>query len=99
MLGVLGGGVSAYWGPRWLEQWREERHEQRHNGPRKKLLLKLLRDDRFKDGRKLSTLSRVTGIPQEECRRLLIEIEARGVTLEGNVEGWVLIEKKPLDEI
>ncbi len=98
LLGALGGTVSAYWGPRWLEQWRERRHEERHNGPRKALLLKLLTDERFKDGRTLTTLCRVTGTPPEECRRLLIELDARGVTLRDNVEGWVLIEKKPLDE-
>ena len=46
----------------------------------------------------METLSRVTGTPPDECRRLLIEIEARGVKLEGDVEGWALISRKPLDE-
>ena len=97
-LGVLGGLVSAYYGPRRLEEWREKRHEDRHDGPRKKLLLKMLKDDSWPDGRTLEMLSRVTGTPPEECRRLLIEIDARGIRLKGNVEGWALIEKKPLTE-
>jgi hypothetical protein len=97
-LGVIGGLVSAYWGPRKLEEWREKRSEQKHDGPRKNLLLKMLKDDGWPDGRTLTTLSRVTGTQPDECRRLLIEIEARGVTLKGNVEGWALIEKKPLTD-
>ena len=98
LFGLVGGLVSTYWGPRKLEESREERYEQRHNRPRKNLLRKMLEDDRWPDGRKMETLSRVTGTPPDECRRLLIEIEARGVKLEGDVEGWALISRKPLDE-
>ena len=98
VLGAVGGWLSTYVGPRKLEEWREQRHEERHNGPRKRLLLKMREDERWDDGRKLETLSRVTGTPDEECRRLLIEIGARGVQLEGNVEGWALVSRKPLDE-
>ena len=96
--GLIGGLISTYWGPRKLEEWREKRYEQRRNEPRKNLLRKMLEDDRWSDGRKMETLSRVTGTPLDECRRLLIEIGARGVKLEGNVEGWALISRKPLDE-
>jgi len=98
VLGVVGTLVSSYYGPRKFEEWREKRLEERLNGPRKRLLKKLLEDRRFNDGRLLDTLSRVTGTIPEECRRLLIEIEARGVTLEDGKEGWALITRKPLDE-
>lgn len=98
VLGVIGTLVSSYYGPRKFEEWREQRLEERLNGPRKRLLKKLLEDPRFNDGRYLETLSRVTGTSEEECRRLLIEIEARGVKLANGKEGWALITRKPIDE-
>ena len=98
ILGVLGTLITSYYGPRKIEEWRENRLEQRLNGPRKTLLKQMLEDQRFADGRYLETLSRVSGTSPEECRRLLIEIGARGVTLTGDREGWALISRKPLDE-
>jgi hypothetical protein len=98
VLGVVGTLISSYYGPRKIEEWRENRLEERLNGPRKKLLLKMLEDTRFNDGRHIETLCHVTGTTQEECRRLLIEIGARGVTLAGSKEGWALITRKPIDE-
>lgn len=97
-LGVIGTLISSYYGPRKIEEWREQRHEERINGPRKRLLKKLLEDPRFPDGRTIETLSRVAGSSQEESRRLLIEVGARGVTIKGDKEGWALISRKPLDE-
>jgi hypothetical protein len=38
-----------------------------------------------------------TGTEPEECRRLLIQIEARGIVLKDG-EGWVLIKNRPLDQ-
>jgi hypothetical protein len=99
VLGVLGTLVSSYYGPRKFEEWREERLEEKQHGPRKRLLARMLNDTRFQDGRTIETLSRVTGTTQEECRRLLIEVGARGVTLAGDKEGWALISRKPLDTI
>lgn len=58
----------------------------------------MLEDSRFPDGRFIETLCLVTGTKSEECRRLLIELGARGITLNKDKEGWVLISKKPLDE-
>lgn len=97
-LGVLGTILSSYYGPRKLEEWRERRLEERINGPRKRLLKKLLDDPRFADGRRLETLSRVSGTTADECRRLLIELDARGVMLADGSEGWALISRNPLDE-
>lgn len=98
VLGVVGTIVSSYYGPRKFEEWKDERKEKREYGPRKKLLKQMLDDPRFPDGRHIETLSRVTGTTPDECRRLLIEIGARGVTLKNDREGWVLISRKPLDE-
>jgi hypothetical protein len=98
LLGVVGTLVSSYYGPRKIEEWREQRNEERLNGPRKSLLKKLLEDPKYKEGRTLETLSRVTGTTDVECRRLLIEIKARGIKLENNKEGWALIERNPIKE-
>lgn len=87
ILGVVGTLVSSYYGPRKFEEWREKRLEDRLNGPRKCLLKKLLEDPRFANGRSLDTLSRVTGTTPEDCRCLLIEIEARGVAFTDGKEG------------
>lgn len=98
ILGVVGTIFTSYWGPRKIEEWREKRQEKRIYGPKKKFLSQLLEDSKFDDGRKLETLCRVTGSNEEECRRLLIEIGARGVKLKNGEEGWALISRKPLDE-
>jgi hypothetical protein len=98
VLGVVGTIASAYWGPRKLEEWRHKRlHDQLH-GPRKKMLLTMLEDPRYADGRSLRQLCLTTGTSDEDCRRLLIEIGARGTVLTGIGEGWVLIKNKPLDQ-
>ena len=98
VLGVLGTLVTSYYGPRRLEQWREQQREEREDGPRKRLLEEMLVDERYGDGRRLETLCNVTGTTSEHCRRLLIEIGARGVTLANEEEGWALISRKPLDQ-
>lgn len=93
ILGVLGTTVSAYWGPRRLEEWQQDRHDE----PRKRLLRRMLKDERFPDGRSLKRLCIVTGTGEEECRRLLVQVGARGVIFANEEEGWALTEKKPLD--
>lgn len=98
VLGVFGTLLSSYYGPRKLEEWREKRLEEKINGPRKHLLKQLLEDPRFPDGRTLETLARVSGTSPEECRRLLVEIQARGVLFASGSEGWALVSRKPLDE-
>ena len=92
-LGVLGTTVSSYWGPRRLEEWRQNRRDE----PRKQLLRRMLEDGRFPDGRTLDRLRTVSGTSPEECRRLLIQVGARGVLFPNDVEGWALIARKPLD--
>ena len=96
-LGVVGTLVTSYWGPRQLEEWRERRKEDQEYGPRKALLRRMLEDPTF-EIRSLHQLSRVTGTTDEECRRLLIQIGARGASLASEDEGWALIERLPLDQ-
>ncbi len=94
VLGVVGTMVTSYYGPRKLEEMRERKEEERRDGPRKALLLKLLEDPKHK-GRSLELLSRVTGTTDEECRRLLIELDARGMKFKRGKEGWGLISRNP----
>ena len=99
VLGVTSALLGAYFGPRWLEEWREQRSEERLHGPRKRLLRDIPRDERFPYGRTIETLSRVSGTTYEECRRLLIEIGARGVLLKGDREGWAQISPEQFGEL
>lgn len=101
VLGVAGTLVTSYYGPRRLEEWRERKKDEREDGPRRRLLKQMLDDERFPDGRYLDTLGVVSGTSPAECRTLLIQIGARGVTLsprDGSTEGWALISRKPLDQ-
>jgi len=96
-LGVVSTLVASYFGPRWLEQWRADIMEERDYGPRKRLLLTMLSEPNKKI-RTLKRLRHVTGTTDEECRRLLIEIGARGLTMRGGVEGWALIDRYGFNE-
>jgi hypothetical protein len=98
VLGVIGTLVTSYVGPRKLEEWREQKQEDRHLGKRKELLLKMLNDPDHKI-RSLTQLHRVTGMTKEDCRLLLIEIGARGVTMKDDEEGWALIDRYGLDTV
>jgi hypothetical protein len=91
-LGVVSTLVASYFGPRWLEEWRANEKEEREYGPRKRLLKQMLIEPN-PPIRTLKQLRHVTGTTDEECRRLLIEIGARGVTMRGGNEGWALIER------
>ncbi len=91
-LGVFTAFVASYFGPRRLEQWRADIKEEHEYGPRKRLLEQMLLEPN-PPIRTLKQLRHVTGTNDDECRRLLIEIGARGVTMRGGTEGWALIER------
>ena len=95
VLGVVSTLVGSYWGPRRLETWRERKREEVEYGPRKRLLEQMLRER--EPIRSFDFLRHVSGTAPEDCRRLLIEIGARGVVMQGGKEGWALIERYPLD--
>jgi hypothetical protein len=96
-LGVVSTLVASYFGPRWLEQWRANEREEREYGPRKRLLTQMLIEPN-PPIRSFKQLRHVTGTTDDECRRLLIEIGARGVTMRGGQEGWALIERYGFNE-
>lgn len=81
-----------------LLHWMQQRTKGKLDLARKTLLRQMLDNTGFKEGRSLDTLSKVTGAAPEECRRLLIEIGARGFTLKDNREGWTYIANRPLDQ-
>jgi hypothetical protein len=62
---------------------------------RKKLLMEMLTDDRFKERkRRLETLMRVIGADRETTTRLLVELGARGSEEDDN-DLWMLSKKHP----
>lgn len=95
-LGVVSTLLASYFAPRWLEQRRAEDEEERNWGPRKRLLEEMLSEPN-PPIRTFTRLRLVTGTTDEDCRRLLIEIGARGVTMRNGVEGWALIERWGFD--
>ena len=93
--GVLGVGSTlpaSYFAPLWHERRRVKDEEERNWGPRKRLLEEMLAEPNAPI-RTFKRLRHVTGTSDEDCRRLLIEIGARGVFMRGGVEGWALIER------
>lgn len=78
--------------------WYQNRRGSAIDNARKGLLRDMLDNTRFQEGRSLETLSKVTGATPEECRRLLIEIKARGFTLSDGREGWTYIKNRPIKE-
>lgn len=91
---VVGAAVSAV--QTIFLDWHKERRGRSVDRVRKELLKKMLDNSSFDEGRSLSTLSKVVGATREECRRLLIEIGARGFTLKDGREGWTYIHRRPL---
>lgn len=65
---------------------------------RKNLLRTMLDNPKFTEGRSLETLCRVSGAIPEECRRLLLELGARGFTLQNGNEGWTYIKNRQWSE-
>jgi hypothetical protein len=96
-LGVASTLVASYFGPRWLEQWRANIKEEHDFGPRKRLLRQMLAEPN-PPIRTFKRLRLVSGTSDEECRRLLIEVGARGVMMRGGEEGWALIERYGFDQ-
>ncbi len=96
-VGVIVGAVVTIAGNVFLH-WYQQRRGSAIDNARKKLLREMLDNAGFKDGRSLETLSKVTGSTQEDCRRLLIEVGARGFTLQDGREGWTYIKNRPLKE-
>lgn len=95
--GVVGTIISAYHGPIKLEQWKERRRKEKRDGARKKLLLGMLEAPEL-EIRSIETLCRASGTTKEERRRLLIEIDAGGIRMRGNREGWAPIRNRPLED-
>ncbi len=96
MVGVFIGAVVTIAGNFFLHLY-QQKNQNKLDEARKKLLREMLYNQGFKEGRSFETLSKVTGAEPEECRRLLIEIDARGFTLSDGREGWTYIKNRPLN--
>ena len=87
MLETLSRTVLTQFFPRllnWIFPDRAKRH-------RTEQLEKLLKDERFPQGRSLKELRLKTGTTASECRTLLSEIGAEGIKLHDGKEGWRLL--------
>ncbi|MEX2520978.1 MAG: hypothetical protein WD969_16790 [Paracoccaceae bacterium] len=93
VIAALVGGVLS---PLALEFIRILWRERNWARPRKALLTKLLAGPLV--FRSLDILSRTTGTTHEECRSLLIALNARGGVLGDGREAWALIARAPLKD-
>ena len=95
--GVIAGALITVMGGVLLH-WLQARPAKRLDERRKKLLGRMLRDDRFPEHwRKIATLSRVIGADEETTKRLLIELAARASEKDDGL--WGLIEYHPLEKV
>ena len=97
IVGTAGAWLTGYWGPRKLEEEREKRAEEKVWGPRKRLIKEMLDKAVVEQGRSFITLKRVTGTPDDELRRLLVELGARGFRRPNGDEAWIYATKRPLE--
>jgi hypothetical protein len=92
LVGVLVGFLGNV-----VTQWLKERSLAKKDRPRKRLLLKMLEDNRFpQHWRSLDTLMHVIGANEETTKRLLLEIGARGS--EDQQELWGLVKFHPFEK-
>ena len=96
--GMIGAWLTGYWGPRKLEEEREKRAEVRVWGPRRELIKEMLDNAAPGKGRSFETLKRVTGTPDDDLRRLLVELGARGFTRDDGKEAWDYTRNRPFGE-
>jgi len=96
LIGILGGvaGSLLTLAGNILLHKIKERPKQALDKKRKHTLIEMLEDERFPNKwRKIETLSAVIGASEEETKRLLVEIEARGSE---KADGkWGLIKGHP----
>ena len=100
IIGIIGGIVGAIFTllGNFALHWFKEKPKRDLDSKRQKLLVEMLDDDRFQEKwRNLSTLSSVIGADEEETKRLLIEVGARGS--EKNDGKWGLIKNHPFKQI
>ncbi|WP_306111615.1 MULTISPECIES: hypothetical protein [Roseovarius] len=95
LLSAIVGGLIAIIGQVFVH-WILGRKQRNLDCKRKETLLFMLDPEHMPkdvEWRDIKTLQRIIGASEEETKRLLIEVGARGSTLENDV--WALIEHKP----
>lgn len=92
LFGVISGAVISIVGTI-IIQWLKERPNKALERQRSSMLKEMLNGNNNK-WRKISTLSSVIGASEEETKRILIKIKARGSETEKDV--WALIKYRPL---
>lgn len=95
--GVIAGAIITVFGSFAL-QYFKDRYVLKRECIQKKILKKMLEDNRFPDKwRDIDTLSAVIGENEEKTKQLLIEIDARGS--ERIKKMWGLIKNHPIENI
>ncbi|WP_208347704.1 hypothetical protein [Pseudaestuariivita rosea] len=91
---VIGGSIAI--GGQFAVIHFKDAPKRKLDNKRKEILRFMLNPEHMPKGtdwRDINTLQRIVGASEEETKRLLIEIGARGSTLKSDV--WALIEHKP----
>ena len=96
--GIVGGLVAGSIAPFLLQIMTQWKHERRWAKPRKTLLKAKLDSAKGDGWVSLERLKILSGTSNDECRTLLIGLQARGGILKSEKEGWALIVKQPLTE-
>lgn len=93
---LIVGLVSGVISPVVFNFYQEWKREKNWAAPRKKLLKEKLTSAKGEGWVSLERLRILTGTSEEECRSLLIELNARGGRMKSKKEAWALISKQPL---
>ncbi len=93
---VLGGLVAGVISPILLRMYERRDREMRWAKPRKDLLKGRLESAKGQGWVSLERLMIVSGTNKDDCRSLLMEVDARGGWMKSKKEAWALISKQPL---
>lgn len=85
-------GAGASLGGIVVTDWLQAHRRARDAAPKKELLRKMLGAGH--NWRRLSTLSNVTGLTEQEAKQLLVDIGARGSETDSSL--WGLVSRNPL---
>lgn len=88
---ILGGVVTVF--SQFILHIAQDQWDNRHDKNKTNLLKKLLEDKQY-EWRSIKTLSAVIGESEQETKRLLLQINARGS--ENADDLWSLIDRNPI---
>lgn len=93
---IVGGIIAGVISPILLSKYSEWDRERKWAAPRKKLLKAKLISAKGDGWVSLERLTILSGTNDEDCRSLLMDINARGGFMKSQKEAWALISRQPL---